>query len=255
MTTTRACTRCGNNIDTTTLFCPSCGVKQTSDEIVSPHSGVTAWVLCIFFGFLGAHRFYVGKIFTGILMLFTFGGLGIWFVYDYYSIPCRNFTDAQGRYLECRRNQVLPIIMACFSGFIVLFYIALFTLIGMIGFTESQIKDVVRKQFTAIQENNIDEAYSFEASSAMSASDFSDFIKQHPEFNQSRSIKFPDSKYNTFESKEAKIEAQLVSPTGEKTTVHYELEKQNAKWKIVKTEVNPVATQDAKPAATPASEE
>lgn len=42
----------------------------------------TAMVLSIFFGGLGIDRFYLGCIFTGILKLITFGGLGIWYLID-----------------------------------------------------------------------------------------------------------------------------------------------------------------------------
>ena len=42
----------------------------------SEKSNVTALLLCFFLGVLGVHRFYVGKIGTGVLQLVTFGGLG-----------------------------------------------------------------------------------------------------------------------------------------------------------------------------------
>lgn len=43
------------------------------------------------------HRFYVGKIGTGLLFFFTFGGLGIWWIYDVIISITGNFTDKQGR--------------------------------------------------------------------------------------------------------------------------------------------------------------
>ena len=49
-----------------------------NDIAVSDKGFVPALLLCFFFGFLGVHRFYVGKIGTGLLMLITFGGFGIW---------------------------------------------------------------------------------------------------------------------------------------------------------------------------------
>ncbi len=245
MTTTKACAQCSKDIDTTMLFCPICGSKQTAEGVISPCSGVTAWVLCIFLGYLGAHRFYVGKIGTGILMLLTFGGFGIWYVYDYYSIPCKNFTDAQGRYVECQRNQAFPIIMACFVSFFVTIYITAFGFIGMMMLTETTVKDVAKKQLSAIQENKLDEAYSYESSESISSSDFNDFVKQHPEFSHGHSIQFPDSKYNDFNSESAKLEAQLISDTGEKIKLYYEFKKINREWKIVKIEISPEASQDS----------
>lgn len=44
---------------------------------------IVAILLCFFFGGLGVHRFYLGKIGTGILMLITLGGLGIWALIDF----------------------------------------------------------------------------------------------------------------------------------------------------------------------------
>ena len=56
-----------------------------------------SFVLCIFIGFWGVHRFYVGKIGTGILMLFTFGGFGIWWLIDLIIIATGSFHDKEGR--------------------------------------------------------------------------------------------------------------------------------------------------------------
>ncbi len=53
-------------------------------------------LLCIFLGGIGVHRFYVGKIGTGILMILTFGGLGIWTLIDLIMIIVGKFTDKEG---------------------------------------------------------------------------------------------------------------------------------------------------------------
>ena len=49
---------------------------------------------------LGIHRFYVGKIGTGILMILTFGGFGIWVLIDLIMIATNGFTDVNGLHLN-----------------------------------------------------------------------------------------------------------------------------------------------------------
>jgi hypothetical protein len=56
-----------------------------------------AFILAMVLGVFGAHRFYVGKIGSGILMACTLGGLGIWYLYDVILIASGQFTDAEGQ--------------------------------------------------------------------------------------------------------------------------------------------------------------
>ena len=63
---------------------------------ISPKSRLVVLLLCVFLGGLGVHRFYVGKIGTGILQLLTLGGLGIWALIDLIMIIVGSFTDADG---------------------------------------------------------------------------------------------------------------------------------------------------------------
>jgi TM2 domain-containing membrane protein YozV len=66
----------------------------------SDKSNIVALLLCFFIGFLGVHRFYVGKIGTGVLMLLTLGGLGIWNLIDFIIIAMQKFTDSEGNTLK-----------------------------------------------------------------------------------------------------------------------------------------------------------
>jgi hypothetical protein len=63
----------------------------------SEYTRLPVFVLCIFLGWFGLHRFYVGKIGTGILQLVTIGGLGLWTLYDLIVIVFGTFTDSDGR--------------------------------------------------------------------------------------------------------------------------------------------------------------
>ena len=59
------------------------------------------FLLCLLFGVLGIHRFYVGKVGTGILTIVTLGGFcGFWPLIDLIMIIVGSFKDKQGRVIE-----------------------------------------------------------------------------------------------------------------------------------------------------------
>lgn len=92
---TKYCKFCGAQIPADAVVCTSCGrqveILKTASQPVIVNNNITgarlcnkwvAFVLCFLFGFLGAHRFYEGKIGTGILYLFTCGLFGIGWLVD-----------------------------------------------------------------------------------------------------------------------------------------------------------------------------
>jgi len=66
----------------------------------SDKSFVATLLLCFFLGAFGVHRFYVGKVGTGLLMLITLGGLGIWTLIDFVMIAIGSFTDKGGNFIK-----------------------------------------------------------------------------------------------------------------------------------------------------------
>lgn len=112
---TKFCKHCGAKIPEDAVLCTACGrqveeIKQNTsaqpniiinnDNINTNTNTVVAgmgkaknkWVaflLCFFLGFLGAHKFYEGKIVLGILYIFTVGFFGIGIIIDLISILCK----------------------------------------------------------------------------------------------------------------------------------------------------------------------
>lgn len=71
-----------------------------SNGQVNDKSQVTALLLAMFLGFLGAHRFYLGYTFHGLLYLLTFGGCFIMVIIDLVLIATGQLQPKYGAYGE-----------------------------------------------------------------------------------------------------------------------------------------------------------
>lgn len=117
---TKFCEHCGSVIAKQAVVCPTCGCQvaplkqeqmpmpqiqvqqaQQPPQVIQPvqvvvnnygqgrpKDKIVALLLCIFLGEWGIHRFYEGRIGTGILWMFTFGLFGIGWLVDVIRIAC-----------------------------------------------------------------------------------------------------------------------------------------------------------------------
>ena len=112
---TKFCKECGGKINKKAIICPLCGcqIEETKTEaapqqIIINNSNQnqntntnfnatvpigarlrhkwTAFFLCLFAGFFGAHKFYEGRIGSGLLYLCTFGLFFFGWFFDLISL-------------------------------------------------------------------------------------------------------------------------------------------------------------------------
>lgn len=85
----------GTGLSYTTKLTTTSTEKNTPSHMAAASVGTeggvaknkwVAFLLCVFFGFFGAHKFYEGKIKTGLLYLFTFGLFGFGWLFDMFAI-------------------------------------------------------------------------------------------------------------------------------------------------------------------------
>ena len=99
---TRICKKCGSEMPEDSFYCLNCGntFKESVNEFetikrkVNMQTGTwkNKWIsllLCICFGWLGIHRFYEGKVITGILYLCTLGFFGLGWIIDIVRIALK----------------------------------------------------------------------------------------------------------------------------------------------------------------------
>jgi hypothetical protein len=101
------CVVCGAAMNRSDLFCHACGwdgrvsPPPLAPRLIDPNPSdlnrLALLLLCLILGFLGVHRFYVGKIRTGLLWLFTLGFLGMGQIVDLILIATGEFRDSEGR--------------------------------------------------------------------------------------------------------------------------------------------------------------
>lgn len=204
----------------------------------SEKSGSSALLLALFLGFLGAHRFYVGKTGTGILMLITFGGLGIWQIIDVIVIAAGEFTDKNEQFLLFTQSKV-PRISDIFKviGAIMLAYIAFMALIYiLIIYSMGGPVLATLNQLATLQDHDYAKAYSYTSSDykkVTSLEAFKQFVISNPAINDNKNFEYSEIDINGI----GIISGTLEARDGSKMFVTYKVIKERGKWKIDKIDL------------------
>ena len=106
----KICKHCGQQIDKDCVVCPVCGkqvedLKSSQQPVVINNTNANtnsvdvkmenrgteknkwvAFVLCLFLGLVGAHKFYEGKILVGVVYIFTAGLFFVGWIIDLIAI-------------------------------------------------------------------------------------------------------------------------------------------------------------------------
>ncbi len=80
------------------------------------HSTPLGYILWLF-GFMGAHRFYYGKPWTGTLWFCTFGLLGIGWIVDFFLIPTMD-READLKFTAGPYNYTVAWVLLTFLGYL-----------------------------------------------------------------------------------------------------------------------------------------
>ncbi len=79
-------------------------LPEAEERDISPKSRLAVTLLCVLPPLIlpihGLHRFYLGKIGTGLLMLFTLGGLYIWTIIDFVFAVTGSMKDKEGKLIK-----------------------------------------------------------------------------------------------------------------------------------------------------------
>ncbi|KTC91219.1 DUF4864 domain-containing protein [Fluoribacter dumoffii] len=245
------CKHCGNKLSADAQFCSQCGTQVEASSI-SPQieqtfpgkekqqkSPITAFVLALIFGTFGIHRFYLGKIKSGLLMLLTLGGLGIWYLVDLILLVTNKFEDKNGNLILFTKNpsplKKTLMVIGVIAAWFLLFVGTVFTIVLFL--TNSLIYPI-NNQLKALKTGNIEKAYSYTSKDfqkATSLGDFNKFLNQYPSLKSNESTFF---NIRSIENNLGFVKGTLTAKDGAKTPIEYRLIWENGGWKILNIKVS-----------------
>ena len=219
---------------------------QPSDD-KSPKSAVTTLWLCLLFGLLGVHRFYVGKTRTAILMFATLGCFGLWTLIDLVLIVCGEFQDSDGRDVIFWRKGESPVklILGIVALVIGIIAINVAMLMALVFYLTGALTDVVRDQLVAIRAGDLKTAYSYNSSgfrSETSLETFEDFVSVYPIIKNNTSSTFMTRE---IEGDQGFLQGTIYGEGGQALPIEYRLVYEDHHWKILAIRIEPVDIEES----------
>jgi hypothetical protein len=110
----------------------------------SGKSQLVLFALVVLIGFLGVHRFYAGRIVSGVFQFLTLGGLGLWWIADVVIVALGRFNDRDGEFIRDKPRLTLIIAIA----------------IALLGFGAGAALDPqIQRRVAGLTDGNVQEAY------------------------------------------------------------------------------------------------
>lgn len=228
------CQKCQQPLQPNDLSCPHCETAVTTG-FPSEKSAVVTLLLCIFLGGLGVHRFYVGKIKTGILMLLTGGGLGIWTLIDLITIALCRFTDGKGRTLiftqvhGSTRKTIFAVVGSVLAAIVL--YVGL--IVMLVLYLTNPMTSVINDQLKALRSGDVATAYTYmapESVTDVSFDDFKNYVESHPAMMNMKNTTFTNRE---IQNGNGHASGTLETVDGKKYEIEYMLVEQGTTWKII----------------------
>ena len=192
-------------------------------------SGKLALLLCLFGGCLGLHRFYIAKIGTGILMLLTFGGFGVWTLIDLVFIVSNKLEDSAGNQLIFSTVKPIFIIFPT----ILIWLVIIFTIfIGIIFYVANGLTSVVTEQVASLESGDVEKAYMYTSPAfkkITSLSEFNEFTNLCPSLSQQEDTYVNERR---IENHDGFVNITRVAKNGTKTSIVFRLIKNDGEWLV-----------------------
>ena len=201
---------------------------------ISEKSAWIAYVLCLFSGFLGVHRFYVRKFGTGFLMILTLGGFGLWVVVDLVFIINNKFDDKKNKVLVfSQAPSNLKKFFQITVSLLLWFILSIGSLFAFVMYLTQGLVAISNHQLQAIKTGDYQKAYGYTSThfkQKISLDEFKAFVNQYPELKKYQDTTFM-SRYIK-NNKYGRIDGYITLNNGKTISAEFNLIKQDGQWKI-----------------------